>query len=216
MSVTYKGVVKAASTITASTTADYAELFEWKDGNPTNEDRVGRFVTLDGDMIRLASSEDDYILGIVSGRPFVLGNGDCDSWTSMYLTDKFNRYLEEPAEKLEPLLDNDGNYIYDDNGQLLTQVCTDANGNVIYDGTRLVLNPLYDPDKVYISRLDRPEWSPIGMLGVLTVIDDGSCEVNGYATVNNDGYATKATPTSINKYRVISRIDESTVKVVFR
>ena len=26
--------------------SDYAEMFEWEDGNPENEDRVGYFVTL--------------------------------------------------------------------------------------------------------------------------------------------------------------------------
>ena len=31
--------------------ADYAEYFEWSDGNPTNEDRRGLCVVLDGDKI---------------------------------------------------------------------------------------------------------------------------------------------------------------------
>ena len=43
-----------------STGADYAEYFEWLDGNPQAEDRVGRFVTLEGDKIKLAK-EGDYI-----------------------------------------------------------------------------------------------------------------------------------------------------------
>ena len=61
-SVQFNGTVKAKSTITASTTADYAEFFEWLDSNPDNEDRVGYFVTLDGDKIKIATSEDNYIL----------------------------------------------------------------------------------------------------------------------------------------------------------
>ena len=36
----------------SSSGADYAEMFEWLDGNITNEDRIGKFVTLDGDKIK--------------------------------------------------------------------------------------------------------------------------------------------------------------------
>lgn len=54
--------------------ADYAEYFEWFDGNPNNEDRRGHFVTLEGDKIRYATVNDDYILGIVSADPSVAGD----------------------------------------------------------------------------------------------------------------------------------------------
>ena len=47
--------------------ADYAEMFEWADGNPTDEDRVGYFVTLEGGKIRKANAEDEFVLGVVSG-----------------------------------------------------------------------------------------------------------------------------------------------------
>ncbi|MCL2388643.1 MAG: hypothetical protein FWC89_14015 [Defluviitaleaceae bacterium] len=47
--------------------ADYAEMFEWADGNPTDEDRVGYFVTLEGSKIRKANAEDEFVLGVVSG-----------------------------------------------------------------------------------------------------------------------------------------------------
>ena len=60
--------------------ADYAECFEWLDGNPDNEDRRGHFVTLDGEYIRLATSEDDYIVGIVSATPSVVGDNFSDDW----------------------------------------------------------------------------------------------------------------------------------------
>ena len=46
--------------------ADYAEMFEWADGNPTDEDRVGYFVTLEGGKIRKANAEDEFVLGVVS------------------------------------------------------------------------------------------------------------------------------------------------------
>ena len=204
-SVQFNGTVKAKSTITASTTADYAEFFEWLDKNPNKEDRVGHFVTLDGDKIKIATSEDDYILGIVSGEPFVLGNGDCDTWNGMYLHDEFRRTMYEPAPKIIEILDNEGNP---------TGEYKEVEGE--YEGTRPILNPDYDPTQEYISRFDRVEWSPIGMLGVLAVLHDGTAEVNGYVTVNNEGIATKCTRDIRNSYRVIKKVSDKVVEVIFR
>lgn len=204
-SVQFNGVVKAASTITASTTADYAEYFEWADENPNNEDRVGYFVTFDdGDKIRFVTSEDDYILGVTSGEPFVLGNGDCDVWNGMVLRDEFRRIIYEPAPEM---IDVAG-------GGRIPKM--DKNGNPVYLGTRPKLNPNYDPSKPYINRADRPEWCPVGMLGVLAVRDDGTCEVNGYATITDNAIATKYTGQNQNKYRVIRRSTQNVVEIVFR
>lgn len=204
-SIQYNGTVKAKSTITASTTADYAEFFEWIDKNTDEEDRVGHFVTLDGDKIKIATSEDDYILGIVSGEPFVLGNGDCDTWNGMFLHDEFRRTMYEPAPKIIEILDNEGNP---------TGEYKEVEGE--YEGTRPILNPDYDPTQKYISRFDRAEWSPVGMLGVLAVLHDGTAEVNGYVTVNNEGIATKCTRDARNSYRVIKKVSDKVVEVIFR
>ncbi len=204
-SVQFDGTVKAKSTITASTTADYAEFFEWLDKNPNEEDRVGHFVTLDGDKIKIATNEDDYILGIVSGEPFVLGNGDCDTWNGMFLHDEFRRTMYEPAPKMIEILDSEGNP---------TGKYEEVEGE--YEGTRPVLNPEYDPTQEYISRFDRTEWSPVGMLGVLAVLHDGTAEVNGYVTVNDEGIATKCTRDTRNSYRVIKKVSDKVVEVIFR
>jgi hypothetical protein len=45
--------------------ADYAEYFEWEDGNINTEDRRGYFVTLSGEKIKIAKPG-DFILGIIS------------------------------------------------------------------------------------------------------------------------------------------------------
>ena len=204
-SVQYSGVVKAKSTITASTTADYAEFFEWLDGNPNNEDRVGYFVTLDGDKIRIATAADDYILGVVSGEPFVLGNGDCDTWNGMYLHDEFRRTIYEPAPKIIEILDNEGNP---------TGEYKELEGE--FEGTRPKLNPEYDYTKPYTSRFERKEWAPVGMLGVLAVRHDGTAKVNGYVTVNADGIATACEKNAENAYRVIKSNTDSVVEIIFR
>ena len=204
-SVMFDGTVKAKSTITASTTADYAEFFEWLDGNPNEEDRVGYFVTMDGDKIKIANSDDGYILGVVSGEPFVLGNGDCDTWNGMFLRDEFRRTVYEPAPKIEEILDDEGNP---------TGEFEEIKGE--FEGTRPKLNPEYDHTKTYTSRFDRPEWSPVGMLGVLAVRHDGTAKVNGYVTVADGGIATACDKNTENSYRVIKANSDSVVEVIFR
>ena len=204
-SVQYDGIVKAKSTITASTTADYAEFFEWLDENPDEEDRVGYFVTLDGDKIRIATNEDDYILGVVSGEPFVLGNGDCDTWNGMFLRDEFRRTIYEPAPKMVEILDRDGNP---------TGEFEEVEGE--FEGTRPKLNPEYDHTQLYISRFDRKEWAPVGMLGVLAVRHDGTAQINGYVTVNADGIATACDKNAENSYRVIKSNSDAVVEIIFR
>ena len=224
-SVQYDGTVKAKSTITASTTADYAEFFEWLDENPNNEDRVGYFVTLDGNRIKIASDNDDYILGIVSGEPFVLGNGDCDTWNGMYLHDEFRRTIYEPAPKVEEVEikeEREETYIDEETGEEKTRTVEVVVGHEFkevegeFDGTRPKLNPEYDNTQQYISRFDRKEWSPVGMLGVLAVRHDGTAKVNGYVTVNKDGIATACDRNIENSYRVIKANTDSVVEIIFR
>lgn len=87
-----------------ATGADYAEMFEWLDGNPNNEDRRGLFVTLDGECIKLATEKDEYILGIISASPSVVGDNFADDWKGKYKRDIFGSRV----------LDDDGNFILSD------------------------------------------------------------------------------------------------------
>lgn len=168
-----------------SSGADYAEYFEWLDGNLNNEDRRGRFVKLDGEKILLAESVEDDILGVVSGNPSVIGDSYEDQWRGQYMTD-----------------------IY---GEPLTEDYTDEDGT-----TRKVwvLNPDYNPDKPYVPRSDRQEWSAVGMMGKLIVIDDGTCKPNDYCVPTTGGIATRSEGRV--GYRVLSRIDDTHIKVLIK
>lgn len=191
--VTYAGKPYALSTLNSSG-ADYAEFFEWQDLNPNAEDRRGYFVTLDGEKIRIAEPN-DYILGIVSGLPAVIGNGDED-WRGRYILDDFGAFIIEEFEYEEEVFDKE----------------TGETKTITKTGTKYKENPNYDPSLPYIQREDRPEWDAIGMMGVLSVRDDGTCVVNGYCKVSEGGIATA----SEGGYRVIKRVNENVVKVVFR
>lgn len=72
--------------------ADYAEYFEWEDGNPNNEDRVGKLVTTNGTFIRLAQPG-EWILGVVSAVPCFIGDGQEEEWQGMYIKDVYGRKM---------------------------------------------------------------------------------------------------------------------------
>lgn len=79
--------------------ADYAEYFEWLDGNVDNQDRIGLFVTLDGDKIKLAN-KDDYILGVISANPSIVGNSAELDWHDKYKTDVYGRLIYDESHNL--------------------------------------------------------------------------------------------------------------------
>ena len=211
-SVKFDGTVKAAGTISASTTADYAEYFEWADGNNNEEDRIGYFVTFDeekNNQIRIANNNDDYILGVVSGNPFILGNDDCDVWNGIYLRDDYGRIKYNKIKSYIEEKDEEENIIYKEE--------LDENGNNIYKEIPKI-NPEYDVTKEYITRKERKEWSPIGMLGVLSVNDDGTCIPGKYCKVKENGIATYQAQYNKNEncYRVIERVSNNVIKIIFK
>ena len=182
--ITYAGAVIGKSSYSTSG-ADYAEFREWADGNPDNEDRRGYFVTLVDNKIRIASPG-DYIEGIISGHPAVIGNYD-ECWSGQFLKDEWGEYILEDIEVEDP-----------ETGEKRTSRWYKQ-------------NPDYDPDTEYIPREQRPEWSPVGMLGHLSVRDDGTCIPNGYCRVAEGGIATA----SDKGYRVAKRIADNIVEIVF-
>lgn len=97
-----------------ATGADYAEMFEWQDGNPNNEDRRGLFVTLDGEEIRLANAEDDFIFGVVSACPSVVGDNYADDWKGKYKRDVFGEKIrdENGSWVLNPDYDSEQDTLY--------------------------------------------------------------------------------------------------------
>ncbi len=91
--------------------ADYAEWFEWADGNPDGEDRRGRAVVLNGAQIRLAEVGETPI-GIISAAPSVVGDGDAGSWKGKYLRDVFGAYLREDGKRIpNPDFDAEAEYL---------------------------------------------------------------------------------------------------------
>nr|WP_255289973.1 peptidase G2 autoproteolytic cleavage domain-containing protein [Bacillus cereus] len=171
--------------------ADFAEMFETIDGTSID---VGYFVTLEEDKIRIATSSDDFILGISSATPSLLGNSAGLSWHGRYVLDAWGRrtYHEVtiPSKK-----DRKGNEFIPEHSEI-----------------QPVINPEWDPKREYIPRKKRAEWVPVGLIGKILVRDDGTCQVNGYCSPNNSGIATAAD----SGYRVMKRTGPNQICVLFR
>lgn len=223
--VTFAGAVYGVGSFHTSG-ADYSEYFEWADGNPDAEDRVGRFVTLEGDKLKLAGPG-DYLLGIVSGNPCIVGNGDED-WLGRWVHDEFDRFVKEYLEEDREPLDIPEGLSEEERLALITAPDVREEDGQYYRVTsrvvdyetpswRLKANPAYDPSQPYVERRDRKEWDTVGMLGVLAVRDDGTCQVNGFCQVAEGGIAMAAERYIPGQtYRVIDRVSDKVVKVVFR
>ena len=174
--------------------ADYAEYFEWEDGNPNAEDRAGYFVKLNGEKI-VKCGEFDKPLGIISAMPAIIGDSGEMHWKGKFITDEFGRIqyhdVVVPAE-------------YDEELNLISEEHIER---------QPVLNPDWDSSEEYIPRKDRPEWSPVGVLGKLVVYDDGTLQSGDICRPGPNGIAVKSIE---NGYHVLKRISEDKVLVWFK
>lgn len=179
--------------------ADYAEFFEWADGNPDSEDRVGMVVTLEGDKIRLANAQDD-MLGIITGTAMVLGDNAEFEWKYKYMMDDYGRIIyDEPVEEFAEYMDYERGVIV-----------RESIGLCVHPK----LSPEYDPNEEYISREKRKEWDPVGIIGKLRVNDDGSCKAGMYAQVADGGIVTYSAEKT--NMRVMRRISDHVILVMMK
>jgi hypothetical protein len=184
-------------------TADYAEYFEWLDGNPDSEKRYGYFVSLNGNKIEIGNTN---LIGIVSVNPSVAGDGAPLKWKNTYLTDEWGEIVYKNYSVYE-LVDGEIKtkiFIDDESNKYLEPPCATNVTGTVYEGsvdgfnfveavTEKVLSPDYDPNVNYTSRSERKEWSPIGLLGKLRVRTSEqitgstvSASSNGMAVNGND------------------------------
>jgi hypothetical protein len=92
--------------------ADYAEYFEWADGNENNEDRRGVSVSLIGNKIKIAEKGEN-IIGVISSNPSIVGDAAWNKWSEKHLKDDFGSYIldENGNRTLNPNYDENVEYI---------------------------------------------------------------------------------------------------------
>ena len=151
---------------------DYAEYFEWTDGNPDNEDRVGYSVVLEGDKIRKAT-EGETPIGIISGVPAVVGDNPM-GWQGTWKTDEWGRKINKEVEFVRWEYD----YQSEEGAEVVKQ---EQNWKVsdlpedleipdnakYYTKLESQYSDDYDPSKSYTLREYRQEWSAVGLMGKL-------------------------------------------------
>ena len=152
--------------------ADYAEYFEWKDGNSNNEDRIGLSVVLDNGKIREATTSDNNIIGVVSANPTVIGDEQPHHWQDKFVTDDYGRikyedltcfkweYINEKGEK------ETDSYI---KGRTDKDIPENATNVESFKHSYEMINPNYDENLEYTPRSKRQEWSCIGLMGKLRI-----------------------------------------------
>jgi hypothetical protein len=166
--VTNTGVGKFDGGVSGSA-ADYAEMFEWIDGNPDDEDRRGLVVELvGGDKIQVATSttSESNIIGVVSAEPCVLAGESTFHWTSKWLKDDFGSYQMEDYEAWQYSKGSGEPTVVPVEGTEPGDVPEDA---VKVTAKRRIFNPDYDDTIEYVPRSQRKEWSPVGVVGRLRV-----------------------------------------------
>ncbi len=210
--VTYLGDILGTKAFQSSG-ADYAEFIKpWADGNPDNEDRVGYFVTVKNGLLHKAN-DGDYITGITSGNPSVVGNADEDYYWR-YERDELGRIVMEDVPETIQATDDDGNPLFDEETH---EPIMEETGKII-PNARMKLSDDYDPSlqDSYIERKHRKEWDYVGMLGVLPVHDDGTCIPGQFCKCSQGGIATFAAKRGIDTYMVLERISDQIVSVILK
>ncbi|MDQ0269752.1 peptidase G2 autoproteolytic cleavage domain-containing protein [Cytobacillus purgationiresistens] len=108
----------------------------------------GYFVTLVGEKVRKAQSEEHYILGVFSSAPSILADAHHLNWHDCYLKDVWRKVLY----------------------QVVSPELTDEEGNTTpVTRTEPILNPEWHPSKIYVPRTEREEWISVGLIGKLLV-----------------------------------------------
>lgn len=192
--------------------ADYAECFEWEDGNPENDKRYGYAVSLSNDgKIKIGN---DNLIGIVSSTPMIIGDSGELSWKEKFVTDEWGINQTVEFEKLSTA---EGQFFRDKDGViykraplnnkqkeffLLTEEFDENKVTKKEQVSFALFRDDYDFEKTYLPRSQRKEWATIGLLGKLRLRT--SEKITGkFVDINSRGMAVNG-----KKYTVLKTIKE--------
>jgi hypothetical protein len=146
--------------------ADYAEMFEWEDGNESGEDRRGMTVVKGNNgVIRVTTDLDNpaTVFGVVSTNPSIIGDAKWDEWNGRFLRDRFGAKLSNTVYYMANV----------SNENEIVRCTPSARPRKGYEkivSREFIENPAYDPNVTYVSREERKEWATIGLVGKLMVL----------------------------------------------
>ena len=152
-----------------SNSTSYAELFEWADGNPRNENRIGLTVAVnDSGQLIDANDDNEKIIGVVVEDAAVIGNAGWNIWQDKYNFDKtkFSKYKivewtdESGVLHSEYLASLSPSFALPEDAVIYE---TDSEGKDLY---RPLFPKAYDVDRNYVSRLKR-NWTLVALKGTV-------------------------------------------------
>jgi len=152
---------------------DYAEYFEWEDGNSSNEDRRGYsvFVNSNGKIEKATDSTNTAeIIGVISGTAAVIGDAAIYDWQGKYKHDEWGTLVTEVVKQVSWKDDEGKRHSYDED-KVPSEITIPSDASY-RQHKRRILNSDYDDSKEYIPRDMRQEWDTVGLLGKVRVRDD--------------------------------------------
>lgn len=173
--------------------AGFAEMFEWEDGNPLNEDRAGNTVVLINDKIvefeSTSTTKYTDIIGVIGGdntSVAAISNASPAEWHKKHLRDPFNRLQWEKQSMVEWI----------DNGYRHWYAVDRIPENIVVPSTATYFHDTWNghslhreiqseeyknPNKVvdqYHPRWERPNWGIVILLGRAPIKDSSACNPN--------------------------------------
>jgi len=163
-----------------TTATGYAEMFEWADGNPDNEDRAGHTVVLIDDRIVIASRFDSPtdIIGVIGGdntSVAAISNTSPEEWHGKHLRDEYNRLIWEPQVMVEWVDANNSYRHWYEADRIPAGIEVPPTAtfyNDVWNGHKLIRQVLSEeyknPNKTvehYLPRWERKEWGIVVLLG---------------------------------------------------
>lgn len=172
-----------------TTATGYAEMFEWEDGNPNNEDRAGHTVVLRNDKIVIASNiAPTDVIGVVGGdntSVAAISNASENEWHNKHVRDAAGRLVWEPQVMVEWVTTGYRHWYESDRVPEGITIPDDATYYTTFPGQsaplqREVLTDEYKhPNKVvelYRPRWDRKEWAIVVLFGRVIIREGSVCK----------------------------------------
>lgn len=175
-----------------------SEMFEWEDGNPSSEDRIGCTVVVDSGKIRIAQ-KNEIPIGVITLRPHLSGQQLEQHWHGKYVHDDFGRPVMEETKTtsvvyLDPTTKlTETKHLTDEElEEFPFQIQTKMGSRT---EKRPKINPQFDPNKKYRPRSLRKEWDNVLLFG--------RGRVKSFQTINNGWLPLQPISSSVREYLIL-------------